>query len=221
MGSDDTLVSQADPYVTQKTSPGYVSNLDKEHHPPEYKEWAYQLWAYVCGRHAPTVHNRLLYPLEGDAWPARDIPVITINSWSRNAKWKDRVRDEVRRIAPDMHETMMSNLIMASHEMSKWMLDMAHDRVPLRNPVEIAAAGVKLKTAMTVLDRTGYIPYQLTKDRSAPISAPLPEDAPIAALDQGELMQRWYQPAVDRHPELVSNEESDGDDREEPHGDDS
>jgi hypothetical protein len=211
MGSDDTSVSQADPYVTDLTPKPRGSNLGLEAHPVEYREWAYQLWAYLCGRRMKTVRERLMFPEEGDTWPARDIPIDTLYTWERTQKWKDRVREEVRRIAPDLHETIMSNLIMASHEASRWVLDMAHDRVPLRNPVEIAAAGVKLKAAMTVLDRTGYIPYQLTKDRSAPVSAPLPEDAPIAALDQGELMKRWYQPAVDRHPELIE-EKNDGDD---------
>jgi hypothetical protein len=193
--------------VTQTTTRNIADNFLNERHPAEYREWAYQLWAYVCGRNTVTVAKRLKYPIEGDAWTARDIPAQTIVTWSRNDKWKDRVREEVRRIAPDLHETMMSNLIMASHEASRWLLDMMHDRVPMETKGDREQATVKLKAAMTVLDRTGYIPYQLTKDRSAPISAPLPEDAPIAALDQGELMKRWYQPAVDRHPELVEQED--------------
>ena len=166
-------------------------------HPEEYKEWAYQLWAFVCGRTMDAVADRLAHPVEGDVWPAREIALQTLYRWSYGNKsrlpWKKRLHEDLRQIAPDMHRSVMANLLFASDKFSQWVNDVANDRVPMETGLQINAVRAKTDVAKLAFDRAGFVAFQMNPGRTEPVAPPSrEEEAPLAALGEGGLMDQWY-----------------------------
>ena len=162
----------------------------------EYREWAYQLWAFICGRHMEAVHDRILNPEPGDPWAAIDIPTKTLYQWSYGSKtipsWKQRVANDLKKIAPDIHHTVLANLLFASNKFSQWVDDVANDRVPMNTGLQINAVRAKTEVAKLAFDRSGFVAYRMNVGGAEPVAPPREEDAPIAALTEGSLMDQWY-----------------------------
>lgn len=110
------------------------------------RELAYQLWAYTCGRNATRV-ARVIAEEHGSTVPAR-----TIQYWASTDGWSSRVRDDLSSIAPDLHQTIVSELILGAVESARVLRrsvgDSDIDR-PDKN---------QITAAFGLLDRAGYSP---------------------------------------------------------------
>lgn len=183
------------------------NNLGIVPHPPEYREWAYQLWAYL-GLTTGQIARRIAEPEEGDPHPAREIGLTIISSWKTRDDWSRRREEEMRQIAPDIYHMVMTNFFFSAEELSRFALRVAKDEEPLNTREQQGKAKLKILLMKEVFDRAGFIAWQANPDRSQPAAPPRIEDAPIASLDQGDLMQRWYQPAVQKVDALPEDEDA-------------
>lgn len=135
----------------------------------EVRELAYQLWAYTCGRNATRVAR--VMEDEHDV----SVPVRTIQHWAATDDWSTRVRDDLSSIAPDLHQTIVSELILGAVESARVLRrsvgDSDADR-PDKN---------QITAAFGLLDRAGYSPL----GRVAPVqpaSTPQLESLPDLSL---------------------------------------
>lgn len=79
----------------------------------DVQELAYQLWAFQCGRRVRDVAQELARGVHGD--PAA-VHERTIRRWIIDGGWVERVRQDIRSIAPDLTEQTIIDLIVGRRE---------------------------------------------------------------------------------------------------------
>ncbi len=176
-----------------------VPRTDLEHrdYPPEVRSWAYQLWAFEYGRNCAAVARRLAAPQPGDAIEdALDIPARTIIRWSQADNWPHRVHHDLKAVAPDLHESVTTNMLVSAVQLARYLVDVAHDRVPMSTMTEIMAVRVKHDIFRTVADRTGFIPWGMNSDKSRPTPPSRPYAEAIGQLSDEELHAKLYGPGT-------------------------
>lgn len=112
------------------------------------RELAYQLWAYTCGRNATKVARVL-----GEDHDA-PVPVRTVQYWASADRWGDRVREDLASIAPDLHQTIVSELILGAVESARLLRRSVGDDLPGSERPD----KVQVQAAFGLLDRAGYSP---------------------------------------------------------------
>lgn len=147
----------------------------------ETRELAYQLWAYTCGRNATRVQRVL--EQEHDAV----VPVRTIQHWAASDRWGERVRDDLSAIAPDLHQTIVSELILGAVESARILRRSVGDASSDERPDK-----TQVMAAFGLLDRAGYSPL----GRVAPVLpvagqsvAALPDLSLLSIEDVGRIEQ--------------------------------
>lgn len=167
----------------QKMAPG-------ESYPKEYREWAFQLWAFEYSRNVSAVARRLISPEEDDPLPAINIDRSTVQYWSQQDKWPEELSKRFSELAPDMHESILQNLMFSSVEFSRYLRDMARGDVPLTNNVQINAARTMIEGSKVAFDRSGIMPWLLSSDRAKPVGPSRSYDVAIGQMETSELIER-------------------------------
>lgn len=166
----------------QKMAPG-------ESYPKEYREWAFQLWAFEYSRNVSAVARRLISPQEDDPLPAINIDRSTVQYWSQQEKWPEKLSKRFQELAPDMHESILQNLMFSSLEFSRYLRDMARGDTPLTNNVQINAARTMIEGAKVAFDRSGIMPWLLSSDRAKPVGPTRDYDMAIGQMSREQLME--------------------------------
>ena len=132
-------------------------------YPPETVEMAYQLWAFKHGRNAQSVSDEL-------STEDNRLPVATVYRWAKEQGWAERSDREIHDLAPAIHAANVTSLIAASPE-----------------AIATVRAGVQLKAAVEIMQRTGYP----AAAKVAITSEPPEQDRPdYTALPMAELIER-------------------------------
>lgn len=156
--------------------------MSSDRWPDEVRELAYQLWAYTCGRNAVRVCAVLAD--EHDA----PVPLRTVQHWASSEGWSDRVREDLSSIAPDLHQTIVSELILGAVESARLLRRSVGDHEGERPDK------VQVTSALALLDRAGYSPLGRVapvQPATPPASAALPDLAALP-LDQVEALEREH-----------------------------
>ena len=130
------------------------TTTDKIIWPAETKEYAFQLWAYICGRNAGAVARKLR---EENLLP-REMPHVrvqeTVAHWAKRYNWRLRVTHDFAMIAPDLHDQLAQEIILGARS------SVAH----LRHVVdgETKPDGNRIRAALGLLDRAGFTPIKRT-----------------------------------------------------------
>lgn len=154
--------------------------MTSERWPDEVREMAYQLWAYTCGRNAARV-CAVLADEHG-----HEVPLRTVQHWASDGSWSDRVREDLSSIAPDLHQTIVSELILGAVESARLLRRSVGDHAGDRPDK------VQVTSALALLDRAGYSPLGRVapvQPASPPVSASLP-DLSSVPIDQIEQLER-------------------------------
>jgi hypothetical protein len=163
---------------------------DEKAYSDEYRQWAYQLWAFVYARNVTAVTKHLQEPKEGDPFGAQSITSKTIRNWIDRENWPSKLATDMKMIAPDMHGAVVTNLLTSALKFSEFLADLAHDRVPLTNSCQIGAAKMKLEGTKIAFDRSGFMPWEIQKDRQAAPAPTRPQDYAVANLSNEEIRDR-------------------------------
>lgn len=133
-----------------------------EPHPPEYREIAYEIYAFLADQNATKTANRINNPLPHDEWaaPEREIPARTIRAWAKTGKWSERAAKAFREIAPGIHAQVDQSIVAATVEAASYLRDLIND------PEEDTK--FRLDAAKTILDRGGHMPWVRPNDDSKP-----------------------------------------------------
>lgn len=169
------------------------------------KEWAYQVWAFVAGRSPKGTHD---YLARGDAeHDPVEVPVRTITYWAKQHNWPQKQLADMRMVAPDVHASVLANIIAGSEEAGRYLRSLAdgsalHDVEDsfLPNPqtgeLEFSASLAKAKVerhklrflaAKDTLDRAGHLPHRSLKDGAVPAAPQRDATAVIAGKSSDEL----------------------------------
>lgn len=132
-----------------------------EAHPQEYREWAYQLWAFVCDQKATRVAERIANPEPDDPIEPREISARTIREWAKSEKWLERVEKDMKAIAPGIHQRVTTTIVAGSIEAADYLRQLIND--------ETAEPKFRLDAAKTFLDRAGHLPWTRPSDNSKPV----------------------------------------------------
>ncbi len=114
---------------------------------PEMRETAYQLWAFKHGQNAEAVAREL----GRDDGECPGLEGRTVRRWATDGAWAERVAREIHELAPAIHAANVTSLIAASPEAIATVR--AINRGDFTDPIR---AGVQLKAAVEIMQRTGY-----------------------------------------------------------------
>lgn len=135
---------------------GSDGNWDQEQqfrqHPKEWREEAFELWAFVFGRNA----NATAREMENRG---KKVPTQTILRWARTDNWRDKAADRLRDMAPDVQAGIITDLISAAHESlqaSRKVIHSVNTRDLRQKPLTMPESNLLLG----VMDRAGIIPRQ-------------------------------------------------------------
>src|SRR5690606_3136682 len=99
-------------------------NWDQEQqfrqHPPEWREEAFELWAFVFGRNANATSREM-------ERRGKRVPTQTILRWARTDNWRDKATDRLREMAPDVQAGIITDLISAAHGSLQASRKVIHD----------------------------------------------------------------------------------------------
>lgn len=118
----------------------------------ETKEYAYQLWAYICGRNAGAVARRLR---EENMLP-REMPHVrvqeTVAHWAKKYEWRLRIKSDFKVIAPDLHDMIAQEVILGARESVEYL------RKVVGEPGKHDAN--RVRAALALMDRAGFTPIR-------------------------------------------------------------
>lgn len=113
--------------------------------PAECRDLAYQLWAFVCGRNAAKVAAML-------ADRGSSVPERTVQYWASSGEWAKRASDDLGRIAPDIRQQTIAELIYGGLEAARGLRSVVVGDLPGDIEAGIRAADDDL--AAGVVDAT-------------------------------------------------------------------
>lgn len=131
---------------------------DKTIWPAETKEYAFQLWAYVCSRNAGCVARKLR---EEDRLP-REMPHVRVQEavahWAKRYQWRLRVTNDFAVIAPDLHEQMAQEIILGARTGIRYLRDVVDGRAQTDDKGKVD--GNRIRAALALVDRAGFTPVR-------------------------------------------------------------
>lgn len=186
-----------------KQTPPMLTEADTHKAPVEYRDWAFELWAFEYGGVIAQVKKRIENPQEDDPLPARHFAYNTIKYWCEYDKWPDMLRGKFHQLAPNMHETILQNLLISGVHYSRFILQLSQGQVPMNTAVEVNAVRMQIEGAKIAFDRTGIMPHLLSSDRSKPAGPQQHSTGAIGTMTPEELMEAMNKRMVVRDIELV------------------
>lgn len=167
--------------------------------PDWVQELAYQLWAFVHSQNGSKVARALnagdytddmgLVPeheVEDGILPAIEITPQAVNKWARTHGWEERRVREVREYAPALHQKVASNIAMSSIEAEQFVSDVISGRITEREGLTAKMIDIRLKAAMTQLDRAGHTAYSRPREGEKPTAPRVDHARSIAGLSAEE-----------------------------------
>jgi hypothetical protein len=119
---------------------------------PATKEYAFQLWAYVCHRNAGEVARILR---EENRLP-REMPHQRVQEyvahWAKKNDWRLRIKHDFKIIAPDLHDQMAQEIILGARTSIVHLVKVVNG--------EEKPDGNRIRAAMALLDRCGFTPIR-------------------------------------------------------------
>lgn len=148
-------------------------------HSDDVKERAYQLWAFQASRRAKIVSDLLA---SGELGDPVDVTERTIRNWATDDGWADRVRRDLRAIAPDMQEQTIAELIMGALSGARYLRAVIEDRAEPNKD--------KVASSLGAIDRSGlsHIGRSNPADKLVSQSAEQSPDLQIAGKSVADLM---------------------------------
>ena len=122
--------------------------MDTPHHPdrcgPGYRystrvrNLAFQLWAFKCSRHLTCVAEELAAVGVSEGWDC--VPgERTLRHWATKGDWRAAATRALRTIAPDLTESLVTDLLMGVAEGMAYFRDVVVGRVAQPNATRIRA----------------------------------------------------------------------------------
>lgn len=151
---------------------------------PAY-EYARQIWTYLAGGNAERTARILAEPpgeredMERDTFK---ISPRTIRYWATHFRWADQADQELKNLAPAIHNHVTRELISASVEGSTYLRQVIAGEIePNKN---------RLVATLSALDRTGHMAYTRPSDNSRPVGPTRDYSESVAGLSVPEIMEK-------------------------------
>lgn len=137
------------------------------------KDLAYQLWAFECGRRVRDVVRLLKNGEYHDGEPVL-VDERTVRRWVHEGGWVQRVRDNIRQLAPDLNEQTVIDLVVGRRDAVRYLRRVVSE-AEQPTPIQDQRRRVLTIDGEWVDVRAGFVP---SKDAIA---------AAIALMDRGGL----------------------------------
>jgi hypothetical protein len=109
-----------------------------------------------------------------------DVPVRTVQHWASVDHWSERAREDIASIAPDVHHTIVSEMLLGAVESVRLLRQSVGDSVATRpDKTQVFAA-------FGLLDRAGYSPLgriSPVQPSAPPVLSSLPDIASLPLED--------------------------------------
>lgn len=125
--------------------PRYVGNglAQSVRYSDEDRDLAYQLWAYQYSQDAMKVCNHL---------GAMEFPILvtdrTLRRWVENHKWHERIRQDLKSVAPAIHESNVLSIFIGAREAINFLREQTRG--------ETVPSGPRTQGAGMLLVAAGY-----------------------------------------------------------------
>lgn len=157
---------------------------ETEPYPQEYRDFGFELWAFVYDRNAAKVADRLNNPLPEDPTYAvkdeRQISPRTIRKWADTKHWLEKAEALFKEIAPGIHNQAFATILASSTEAAAYLRHVIND--------ESIDAKFRIDAAKTMLDRSGHMPFIRPSDDSKPVGPSRDYSGAIAGKSTDELL---------------------------------
>jgi len=164
----------------------------------DIREWARQRWTWQHGRNAAAVAREMRSRCP-------HIDADTVNRWAARDGWATKARDDLKALAPAIHESIVTDLIAGAGEAAAYVrtvvrgddmsADYPRDPETGKPTRDVAAHQTRVTAALGLLDRAGFAPRKdagpLTPPASASPAEVIPDTTDTASLVQR--MQRMIQ----------------------------